>query len=87
MFLELLSTCIAECLAGSLSQQGQTRPTILNINYNEALFYPFVISANKRDVSCNTIDYTYAQECVPDKIKNMKIKVFNLMSRVIKQDF
>ena len=87
MFLELLRTCIAGCLGGSLGQQGQARPTILNINYNEALFCTFVISANKRDVSCNTIDYTYAQEFVPYKIKNVKIKVFNLISRVIKQDF
>lgn len=79
MLLELLNACITGCFGGSLGQQGQARPTLLNINYNEALFYPLTISVNERDVGCNTVDYPYVRECVPDKIKNMKIKIFNLM--------
>ena len=31
--------------------------------------------------SCNTIYVPYAKLCVPDTIKNINVKVFNLISR------
>ena len=31
---------------------------------------------------CNTIDDLYPQICVPNKVKNMNVKVFDLMSRL-----
>ena len=37
--------------------------------------------------SCSTIDDPYARVSVPYKLKNMNVKVFNLMSGVKKQDF
>ena len=45
-------------------------------------FYPFIVSVNKCGGSCNTIDEPYAQVCDPDKVKNVNVKVFNLMLRV-----
>ena len=41
-------------------------------------FYPYSILANKCSGSCNNINDPYAKLCVPDVVKNMKIKVFNL---------
>ena len=32
--------------------------------------------------SCNNINDSYAKICVPDIIKNINLKVFNLMSRI-----
>ena len=32
--------------------------------------------------SCNNINDSYASICVPDIIKNINLKVFNLMSRI-----
>ena len=32
--------------------------------------------------SCSIIDDPYARMCVPNKVKNMNVKVFNLMSGV-----
>ena len=46
------------------------------------LFFLFAVSVNKRGESCNTIDDPYTRVCVPNKVKNMNVKIFNLMSRV-----
>ena len=60
----------------------QTRPTIVNINSDETLFCPFSINVNMGGGSFNTIDNPYAQVCVPNKFKNLNVKVFNLISGV-----
>ena len=31
--------------------------------------------------NCNNINDPYARVCVPDTVKNLNVKVFNLMSR------
>ena len=45
------------------------------------MFKPYSITLNKCKGSCNTINDPYAKICVPDTIKNINDKVFNLMSR------
>ena len=45
------------------------------------MFYPYSIKINKYKGSCNNINDQYAKLCVPDTIKNINVKVFNLMSR------
>ena len=45
------------------------------------MFYPYSITINKYNDSCNTINDPYAKLYVPDTIKNINVKVFNLMSR------
>ena len=62
------------------NQPCQARPTLVNINSDETLFYPFTVSVNKCGGSCNTIDGPHAY--IPNKVKNMNVKVFNLVSRV-----
>ena len=52
-----------------------------NVNTNEPMFYPYSISINKCRCSCNIINDPHAKLCVPDTIKNINVKVFNLMSR------
>ena len=44
------------------------------------MFYPFSIKVNKCSGSCNNINDPYAKLCVLDVVKNIKVKVFNLMS-------
>ena len=44
-------------------------------------FFPFSIETSKCSGSCNNINYPYAKICVPDVVKNLNVKVFNLMSR------
>ena len=50
-------------------QPCQIRPGLIDINYNEPLYYSYVVSINKCGGSCNTIDDPYARICAPDKVK------------------
>ena len=44
-------------------------------------FFPFSIETSKCSGSCNSINYPYAKNRVPDVVKNLNVKVFNLMSK------
>ena len=68
-------------------QESKTRPQVVNINSNNPIFYPFTIKINKCSSNCNNINNPYAKICVPDVIKNLNIKVFNLMSRTNETKF
>ena len=65
------------------NQECKIRTKIININNNEPTFYPFSISVSKCSGSCNSISDPYAKLCVPDVVKNINVKVLNLMSRTI----
>ena len=41
----------------------------------------FILLLLKYYINCNNINDPYAQICVPDVVKDLNIKVFNLMSR------
>ena len=45
------------------------------------MLYPYSITINKCNSNCNTISDPYAELCVSDTIKNINVKVFDLMSR------
>ena len=63
------------------NQACKARPEVINVNSNEPVFYPFSIKTSKCSGSCNNINNPYAKICVPDVIKDLNVKVFNLMSR------
>ena len=69
-----------ECVSMN-NQECRIRSEIINVNTNEPMFYPCSIKINKCKDSCNTINDPYAKICVPDTIKNISFKVFNLMSK------
>ena len=68
-----------ECVSMN-NQERKTRTKIININNNEPVFYPFNIKVNKCSGSCNNVNNPYAKFCIPDVVKNINVKVFNLMS-------
>ena len=63
------------------NQECKVRPEIININSNNRIFYPFSIKINKCSGNCNNINGPYARICVFDTVKELNVKVFNLMSR------
>ena len=63
------------------NQKYKVRPKIFNVNSDKPVFYPFSFKTSKRSGSCNNINDPYAELCVSDVVKNINIKVFNLMSR------
>ena len=56
----------------------KTRPQIINANSNEPSFYPYSIKVNKYSGSCNNINHPYAKLFVPDVVKKINVKVFNV---------
>ena len=63
------------------NKECKIRPVLININSDQSSFYSYSNLVNKCSGSCNNINDLYAKWCVPDVIKNINIKVFNLMSR------
>ena len=78
----LVSTTPLSCISMN-NQACKVRPEIINVNSNEPVFYPFSIKTSKCSGRCNNINDPYAKMCVPDVVKILNIKVFNLMSRTI----
>ena len=62
------------------NQECKVRPEI-NVNSDEPIYYPFSCKTSKCSGSCNNINDLYAKMCVPGVIKNIHVKVFNLMLR------
>ena len=61
------------------NQECKVRPEIVHINSNNSIFYPFSTKVNKCNGNCNNINDPYARICVPDTVKYLNVKVFNLM--------
>ena len=75
----LVSTTPLSCISIK-NQECKVRPEIINVNSKNLIFYPFSIKINKCSGNCNNIN-PYAKNCVADVIKDLNVKVFNLMSR------
>ena len=63
------------------NQECKVRLEIVNVNSNEPLSYHFSIKTSKCSGSCNNINAPYAKLCLPEIVKKLNSKVFNLMSR------
>ena len=63
------------------NQECKTKPQLINVNKYEPVYFPFSIKTSKCSGSCNNVKYPYTKICVPDILKNLNVKVFNLMSR------
>ena len=69
-----------ECVSMN-NQACIVRSKTININSNNPIFYPFSVKINRCSGNFNNISNPCARICVPDTVKNLNIKVFNLMSR------
>ena len=76
----LSSVNLLECVSMN-NQECKVRPKIANVNSDQPVFFPFSITASKCSGSCTNINDPYAKLRVPDVVKNLNVKVFNLMSR------
>ena len=98
MFIGLLSACTIASFSKSLAsnskghiklaslnnQPYQARPTIVDINFNDILFYLLTV---KYAESFNTIDDSYARVFVRNKVKKMILKVYNWISEVNETEY
>ena len=63
------------------NQECRIRPQTINIDSKEYVVFPVNIKANKCSHSWNNINNPCANLCVADLVKNLNVKVFNLMLR------
>ena len=86
LLISLLSIIKTKALKGVsvVNQKCMARPKIIDVNKNELVFYPLSIKVNKCSGNCNNINDPTAKLCVPDIIKDMNIKVFNMLARINK---
>ena len=76
----LVSTTPLSCISMN-NQACKVRPEIINVNSNEPVFYPFSIKTSKCSGSCKNFNDPYAKICAPNVVKNLNVKVFNLISK------
>ena len=76
----LLNTTPLKCISMT-NQKCKIRLKIISVNSDELMFYPFSIKTSKCSGSCNSVTDPYAKMCVHDDVKNLNVKVSNLMSR------
>ena len=68
------------------NQECKIRSEIININSNQHLFCPYSIKINKCSGTCNNINDPYSSMCIPNVVKNLNVKVFDIMLGTMKQD-
>ena len=81
LFLSSLVSATPLSCISLKNQECKARPKIADINSNNPIFYTFSIKINKCSNDCNNINNPYAKICVPDSVKDLNVRVFNLMSR------
>ena len=81
-FVNLSNINSLECVSMK-NEECKVRPEIVDNNSDNPIFYPFNIKINKCSGNCNNINDPYATICVPDTVKVLNVKVFNLMTLTI----
>ena len=76
----LSSVNLLKCVSMN-NEECKVRPEIVNVNSNDPLFYPSSIKTSKCSGNCNDINYPHAKIYFPDIVKNLNVKVFDLMLR------
>ena len=74
-----LSATLLKCVSMNI-EDCRTRLQMINVNSNEPAFYPYSVEINKCTNSCNNIKNPDTKLCVPDVVKDIDTKVFNLIS-------
>ena len=78
LFLSSLVSITSLSCISMKHQECKVRSEIINVNSNEPVFYPVSIKTSKCSGSCNNISDPYAKICIPNVIKDLNVKVFNV---------
>ena len=76
----LLNATPFKCISMN-NQEYKVRKQIVYVNSDGPVFYPFSIKTSKCCGIRNNKNNPYVKTGVPDVMKNLNVRVFNLMSR------
>ena len=80
IFLSTLKSInLLNCISMN-NQEYKVKPQIVNVNGDDPVFFPVSIKTSKCSGSCNNINNSCAKLCVRDVVKNLNVKLFNLVS-------
>ena len=79
-FLSTLTSANSLSYISMNNQECKLRPQIINVKGDDPVFFPFSIKTSKCSGSCNSINSPHAKLCLPDVVKNLNVKVFNVKS-------
>ena len=77
LVLSTISTVSPNCLLLK-NQECKVRKVIID---NDYMTFPYKIEVDKCVGSCNDVENPYFKVCLPDGVKNVSAKVFDLISR------
>ena len=77
--LNVLNVNSLKCISMN-NQECKVREEVINVNTNNPVVYSFSVKVNKSSGNCNNINDPYARLCVPNVVKKINLKAFNLMS-------
>ena len=75
----LTSVNLLSCISMN-NKECRIRPQIVKITSKQSTFFPLVLKQSNAAVVA-TVSIIRMQNCVPNIVKNVNVKVFNLMSR------
>ena len=78
-WLTLTSVNTLSCIPMN-NQECKVRLQIVNVNGDDPVLFPYSIKKIKCSGSCSNIKNPCAKLCGPDAVKNLNVKVFNLVS-------
>ena len=68
------------------NQKCMTQPTLINLHPSdysrEFRYYPFLVRLYRCVGICNTLNDLSNKVCVPDKIEDLNLSVFNMITRI-----
>ena len=64
------------------NQECKVIPQIVNANGDDPVFFTYCVKTSKCSGSSNNINNPLAKLCVPDVVKILNVKVFNLVSGI-----
>ena len=63
-----------------------TQPTLINLHrseYNQEFhYYPFAVKLDRCVGSCNTLNDLFNKLCVPNKIEDLNLSKFNMITGI-----
>ena len=88
LIISLLSNLLGAVKVNALkcvsvvNEKCMARPKIIDTNANEPVFYPLSVKVNKCSGNCNAINDPMAKLRVADVVKDLNLKVFNMLARI-----
>ena len=73
-------TGVLKCVSMN-NQKYKVRHKIVNVSSNNPIFYHFSVKINRCSGNCNNINDPCVKICVSDIVKDLNVRLFNLMSR------